>query len=150
MTIDYKISDMLEKDLEEKDMKEALKNLVKTLRKKITHYTWVGVYMVEGDELVLWAWDGNAATEHTRIPIGEGICGLAASIGESVVVDDVSKDTKYLMCFPATKSEIVVPIIGEEVHGEIDIDSDKLAAFTSEDQSFLELLAALIAQKIEE
>lgn len=115
------------------------------LRKDFSHYTWVGVYVVEGDNLILKAWNGDHATEHTKIKIGEGICGLAADTGKTVVVPDVSKDFRYIMCFAATKSEIVVPIKhGGKVHGEIDIDSDELDAFDTKDEALLEEIAELL------
>ena len=113
------------------------------LRRDVTHFNWVGVYMIEGgDTLVLKAWDGPAATEHVRIPIGQGICGLAAREARTVVVDDVNKDPRYLACFPQTRAEIVVPIFaGGSVVGEIDIDSDRPSAFTKADRSLLEGVA---------
>ena len=74
-------------------------------------------------------------TPHTRIPLNQGICGAAASSGQTVVVDDVSKDPRYLACSLETKSEIVVPIfVHGKVVGELDIDSHFPAAFTSEHQ----------------
>src|SRR5688572_17544924 len=69
-------------------------------------YSWVGIYMIEGDGLVLRAWSGAAPTEHTHIPLDQGICGWAASTGETVIVDDVSEDERYLQCFLNTRSEI--------------------------------------------
>ncbi|HEU4338516.1 MAG TPA: GAF domain-containing protein [Planctomycetota bacterium] len=113
------------------------------LRSEVPHFNWVGVYMIEGgDTLVLKAWDGPAATEHVRIPIGQGICGLAAREARTVVVDDVNKDPRYLACFLQTRSEIVVPIFaGGSVVGEIDIDSDRPSAFTKADQDLLEGIA---------
>ena len=116
--------------------------VVKELRRTFPTYTWVGVYVVEGDELVLRAWSGPRATRHVRIPIGQGICGHAARTKETVVVGDVSKDPRYLECFPETRSEIVVPILRDGVAiGDIDIDSDALDAFTAEDRGFLEPVA---------
>ena len=109
-------------------------------------YTWVGVYRVEGEMLVLQAWAGPAATQHTRIPIGGGICGLAARTGTTVNVADVHKDPRYLECFVSTNSEIVVPIPRNgTVVGEIDVDSDELEAFTVRDAALLEALAAELA-----
>ena len=94
------------------------------------HYSWVGIYLVEGDDLVLGPWKGPQATEHVRIPVGQGVCGAAAASGETEIVDDVNADPRYLACFPSTRSEIVVPIAHEgRVVGEIDIDSDRPAAF---------------------
>jgi GAF domain-containing protein len=81
-----------------------------------------------------------------RIPIGQGICGAAAASGRTEVVDDVELDPRYLVCFPSTRSEIVVPISYEgRVVGEIDIDSDRPAAFGEEDRAFLERVALLIS-----
>lgn len=118
------------------------------LQDHFPHYSWVGIYWVEGRDLVLGPWKGPEATEHTRILIGTGVCGAAAASGRTEVVADVSRDPRYLACFPSTRSEIVVPIIREgRVIGEIDIDSDRLAAFGAEDQRFLEQVAALITAR---
>ena len=109
-------------------------------------YSWVGIYLVEGDDLVLGPWQGPEATEHTRIPVGQGVCGAAAASGVTEIVDDVNADPRYLACFPSTRSEIVVPIaLDGRVVGEIDIDSDRPAAFGDEDREFLEQVAALMA-----
>jgi GAF domain-containing protein len=115
-------------------------------------YTWVGIYMVEGEDLVLRAWRGPAPTEHVRIPLNQGICGWAASTGETVIVDDVAKDERYLQCFLNTKSEIVVPIKhGGTVYGEIDVDGDLIGAFGPRDRRLLETicdeLAAVVAAR---
>ncbi len=110
------------------------------------HYSWVGIYVVEGDELVLSAWSGPEETEHTRIAVGEGICGLAAKTGRTEVVPDVSERPEFIACFPSTRSEIVVPIHGADgVVGEIDIDSDWLDAFDDRDRVFLEEVAEVLA-----
>jgi GAF domain-containing protein len=112
------------------------------------HYSWVGIYSVDGDGLLLSAWSGPEETEHTRIGIGEGICGLAAATGETELVPDVAERSEFIACFPSTKSEIVVPIHGPEgVIGEIDIDSDWLDAFDEIDREFLETIAAALGGK---
>lgn len=117
------------------------------LRSVFARYNWVGIYLLDGETLKLAAWKGEQATEHTAIPIGQGICGLAARTKETVVVADVSKDPRYLACFPGTKSEIVVPIQEDgRVLGEIDIDSDTLDAFTAQDRQFLEVVANDLAR----
>ncbi|MDG6985844.1 MAG: GAF domain-containing protein [Nitrososphaerota archaeon] len=115
---------------------------VKLLNSVVPSYSWVGIYAVEGSDLVLDSWSGPAATEHTRIPLGKGVCGFAAKAGKTEIVSDVSKDPRYLQCFLSTKSEIVVPISrGGKVVGEIDIDSEQLDAFSSLDREFLEAVA---------
>jgi len=120
----------------------AREAIVKLLNSSVPSYSWVGIYHVEGKDLVLDAWSGPAATEHTRIPIGKGVCGFAAKAGRTEIVSDVSKDPRYLQCFLSTKSEIVVPIMNQSsVVGEIDIDGDQLDAFSSLDREFLEAVA---------
>jgi GAF domain-containing protein len=110
-------------------------------------YVWVGIYWVEGHDLVLGEWTGPDATEHMRIPIGTGVCGAAAASGRTEVVPDVSKDPRYLACFPSTKSEIVVPILADgKVIGEIDIDGTARNAFGPQDQLFLERVAQTLAK----
>jgi putative methionine-R-sulfoxide reductase with GAF domain len=83
----------------------AAQRVVEQLHERFPHYDWVGIYWVEGDELVLGPWVGPEATEHTRIPIGSGICGAAADSGQTQVVDDVDSDPRYLACFASTRSE---------------------------------------------
>ena len=130
----------------EKEADEVLRKTVDVLHDSFEHYSWVGMYLVEEDDLVLGPWKGPQATEHVRIPVGQGICGAAAASGETEVVDDVSGDERYLACFPSTRSEIVVPIVFDRrVVGEIDIDSDRPAAFTDADRAFLERVAVLIS-----
>jgi L-methionine (R)-S-oxide reductase len=130
----------------ESEADEVLRQTVEVLHDRLDHYSWVGIYFVEGNELVLGPWKGPAATEHVRIPVGQGVCGAAAVSGRTELVDDVKADDRYLACFPSTRSEIVVPIAYEgRVVGEIDIDSDQPGAFGSEDQAFLERVAVLIS-----
>jgi GAF domain-containing protein len=124
----------------------SLQEVVELLHDRIDHYSWIGIYLVEGDDLVLGPWKGPEATEHVRIPVGQGICGAAAASGETEIVDDVNADPRYLACFVSTRSEIVVPISHERrVVGEIDIDSDEPAAFSDEDRDFLERVAEVVA-----
>jgi L-methionine (R)-S-oxide reductase len=128
------------------DADDVLRQVVDVLQERFEDYSWVGIYLVEGDELVLGPWQGPEATEHVRIPVGQGICGAAAATGDTEVVDDVNADPRYLACFPSTRSEIVVPISYEGgVVGEIDIDSDRPAAFDTDDREFLESVAVLIS-----
>jgi len=128
------------------DGEDVLQRVVDVLHDEVEHYSWVGIYLVEGDDLVLGPWRGPQATEHVRIPVGEGVCGAAAASGETEIVDDVNADPRYLACFPSTRSEIVVPISHEgRVVGEIDIDSDRPAAFGEDDRVLLERVALVVA-----
>ena len=124
----------------------AAQRAVELLHDRFPHYDWVGIYWVDGSDLVLGPWTGPDATEHTRIPIGTGICGAAAASGLTEIVPDVNADPRYLACFASTRSEIVVPIFdGGEVVGEIDVDGSDLDAFDATDARFLEEIAALLA-----
>jgi len=124
---------------------EVRQKVVKLLNTFPT-YNWVGIYLVKGNNLHLDAWSGPAPTVHIDIPIGKGICGWAAKSGRTEIVSDVSKDSRYLQCFMNTKAEIVAPILREgKVVGEIDIDGDRLNAFSSMDREFLEAVAAKIS-----
>jgi L-methionine (R)-S-oxide reductase len=120
---------------------------VNLIAEKLPYYNWVGFYMLDPKDtsiLVLGPFHG-ASTEHVRIPVTEGICGAAVAQGETVIVDDVSADPRYLSCSIETKSEIVVPIrVRDEVVGEIDIDSHDLGAFGYNDRVFLEECAVII------
>jgi putative methionine-R-sulfoxide reductase with GAF domain len=130
----------------ESEADEVLRQTVELLHDRFDHYSWVGIYFVEGDDLVLGPWKGPQATEHVRIPVGQGVCGAAAASGVTEVVDDVNADERYLACFPSTRSEIVVPVAYEgRVVGEIDVDSDTPAAFSQDDRAFLERVARLIS-----
>jgi L-methionine (R)-S-oxide reductase len=126
----------------------AMKQVVQLLKDAIPHYSWVGIYLLDGDELVLGPYLGKPSP-HTRIPLGRGICGAAATEKATIVVDDVNADPRYLACSIETKSEIVVPIMnGSEVLGEIDIDSDQPAAFGQADRDLLEQVAPLLAEAL--
>ena len=126
---------------------EAMAQAVNVLKEQMPDYSWVGVYLMDGQELVLGPFRGKPSP-HTRIPLNQGICGAAASTKETIIVDDVDADPRYLACSLETRSEIVVPILrGSDVLGEIDIDSDKKAAFGPADRELLEAVANLLAQK---
>jgi L-methionine (R)-S-oxide reductase len=118
----------------------------------LLHYDWVGFYMLAPDDrtmLVLGPFHG-APTEHVRIPVAQGICGAAVAMGETIVVDDVAADPRYLSCSIETRSEIVVPIrVHGAIVGEIDIDSHAPAAFGAKDRSFVEECAAMVGSFIE-
>jgi GAF domain-containing protein len=132
----------------ETDAVRAMERTVSILKHEIPEYTWVGIYLRDGDELVLGPFLGKPSP-HTRIPLGQGICGAAATEKRTIIVDDVNADPRYLACSIETKSEIVVPImLGPDVLGEIDIDSDRGAAFGSADRELLESVAALLAPRL--
>ncbi|MEF8847534.1 MAG: GAF domain-containing protein [Candidatus Thermoplasmatota archaeon] len=146
--MDYEKSWAKIKSIVDKGQKfnDVSKEIVSFLYDKFEKYSWVGIYLVEKDKLVLNSWRGEQATEHVEIPIGEGICGSAAKSGETEIVKDVRKDDRYISCFISTRSEIVVPIKkNDKVFGEIDIDSDYKDAFNSKDSILLERTADLLS-----
>jgi GAF domain-containing protein len=133
-------------------LSELQKTIVEAISKELPHYNWTGFYMLAPDDpqtLLLGAFVGEP-TLHVRIPVSEGICGAAVASGETVIVDDVNADPRYLSCSIRTKSEIVVPIRAHgKVMGEIDIDSHTPAAFAKTDRAFLEEAARIVGVWIE-
>jgi L-methionine (R)-S-oxide reductase len=132
---------------------QLMKGVTLLLNEKMLKYNWVGFYMLEPGAkppvLVLGHYQG-AMTPHTRISLNQGICGAAASSGKTVIVDDVSKDPRYLACSLETKSEIVVPVfVRGVVAGELDIDSHFPAAFGTEDRHLIEFCAQLVGERLE-
>jgi L-methionine (R)-S-oxide reductase len=133
--------------------KALMEGVCKLLHERMLKYNWVGFYMLEPGTkppvLILESFVG-AMTPHTRIPLNQGICGAAASSGKTIVVDDVSKDSRYLACSLETKSEIVVPVfVKNQVVGELDIDSHFAAAFGAEDQALVQYCAEVVGKKLE-
>jgi GAF domain-containing protein len=131
---------------------ELERDMVEAIADQISYYDWTGFYMLDPEDketLVLGSFVGEL-TWHVRIPVTEGICGAAAASGETVLVDDVNADSRYLSCSIQTKSEIVVPIRAHgRVVGELDIDSHTPAAFTEIDRNFLEEAARIVGGYIE-
>jgi GAF domain-containing protein len=132
---------------------EALeKGIVETIADQLPYCNWTGFYMLDPCDpqtLVLGYFAGEP-TPHVRIPVAQGICGAAVALGQTVVVDDVNADPRYLSCSIKTKSEIVVPIYAQgKIVGEIDIDSHTPAAFTAIDRIFLEEAARIVGAFME-
>jgi len=121
---------------------------VKTIAASEDKYHWVGIYLLDAQDNVLWLHNYvGEGTEHARIPVGEGVCGTAVSEGKNQNVPDVSKIENYLACSPRTKSEMVVLIrAGEEILGEIDLDSRQLNAFADTDELAVQMVADKIAE----
>jgi len=131
-------------------LQETLRRVVQLLHGSFDHFDWTGIYLLRGDILELSEYLG-APTVHTRIPVGEGICGAAVREKAVLNVPDVSADERYLACSVETKSELVVPIMkGRKIWGEIDIDSHTPAAFGKEDEDFLAAVADLLADYLEQ
>ncbi|EGD51825.1 putative GAF sensor protein [Thermoanaerobacter ethanolicus JW 200] len=130
------------------DMDEFYGEVVKILADNVPYYNWTGFYFMKDGELVIGPYIGRP-TEHVKIKVGQGVCGRAVAEKNTIIVDDVTKEDNYLACSLETKSEIVVPIwVNGDIIGEIDIDSDDLAAFDEEDKRFLEKVAEIISRKL--
>ena len=113
-------------------------------------YDWIGVYVLRGEVLQLGPYAGEP-TEHTSIPVGRGVCGTAVAEKQNQIVHDVRQIDNYIACSPHVRSEIVVLIRdGDDILGQIDVDSDTVGAFAEEDEFFLTELADLIAPLVEQ
>jgi L-methionine (R)-S-oxide reductase len=125
-----------------------MQRISERLHEKMTRYNWVGFYLVDPaveGVLTIGPYAGSF-TPNTRIPLNTGLCGAAATSGETVVVDDVAKDPRYLAGSPLVKSEIVVPIIvKKKLAAELDIESYFTAAFTLAEQEFAEACSNVVA-----
>jgi GAF domain-containing protein len=141
-----KVIEILEQSVVSRD--EKLLQICQLLKSNIDYYTWVGFYFAnhETQTLHLGPYVG-AATDHTVIPFGKGICGQVAVSNENFVVPDVQAQDNYIACSFTVKSEIVVPLFvnGENI-GQIDIDSNVLDPFTEADERFLEFVNAEISK----
>lgn len=134
---------------------ELMQAIVRRLAVSMPKYNWVGFYLIErggnaaDQTLVLGPFVG-APTPHARIPLNKGICGAAATSGQTIVVDDVASDPRYLACSVETKSEIVAPVfVRGQVVGELDIDSYFPAAFGPVDRELVEHCATLVGRYLE-
>jgi GAF domain-containing protein len=141
-----KVKEVLSQDSLTRD--EKLKNLCQLLQDTVEYYNWVGFYFAnhENKTLHLGPYVG-AATDHTIIPFGKGICGQVAVSNENFVVPDVVAQDNYIACSFTVKSEIVVPLFvnGKNI-GQIDIDSHVLNPFTEADERFLEFVNLEVAK----
>ena len=126
-----------------------LRRAVRSISTADDRYDWVGVYLVgEADELWLHNYIGEP-TEHAKIPVGTGVCGRAVAERTNLNIADVSKEENYLACSPDTQSELVILIrAGEEIYGEIDIDSEQLSAFNEDDEIALISIADKLAEQL--
>ncbi|MFV0158873.1 GAF domain-containing protein [Empedobacter falsenii] len=129
---------------------DKLQKICQLLSDEVDYYNWVGFYFKNGDknELKLGPYVG-AATDHTIIPYGKGICGQVAESNQTFVVPDVYAQDNYLACSIETKAEIVIPIFKNGVNiGQIDIDSHTIDPFTEEDIKLLDYVCNRVSEII--
>jgi L-methionine (R)-S-oxide reductase len=126
---------------------EVLNEVVQRVHDAHPSWDWSGIYLLAGDTLVLGP--RTAPVDHSRIRIGEGVCGTAVSEDRNQIVEDVREVENYLACSLHTRSELVVLIRDSgKIVGEFDIDSDTVGAFTGEDEALLEEMGALISGRV--
>ena len=127
-----------------------LEHCVRKLHGSLEKWNWVGIYLLVGDTLVLGPFAGEP-TEHTRIPVGNGVCGSAVAMDCNMIVDDVTACDNYIACTIDTKSEIVVLIRHKgKVVGQFDVDSNSPAAFTENDERLLQELAEVVSEQCDD
>jgi L-methionine (R)-S-oxide reductase len=130
----------------------VMKRMAQRLHETMTRYNWVGFYLVDPTDagvLLVGPFVGSF-TPNARIPLHTGLCGAAASSGQTVVVDDVSKDPRYLSGSPMVNSEIVVPIfVKNKLAAELDIESYFAGTFTKSEQDFVEACATIVGRYME-
>ena len=110
-------------------------------------YRWVGLYTICRGDFIIVAGTGNQPPTYPRFSVKQGLAGAAVESKQTIVVDDVRKEPRYLPTFWTTLSEVIVPICNDagKVVGVLDVESDKLNAFGPEDREFLEGAASLLA-----
>jgi L-methionine (R)-S-oxide reductase len=127
----------------------VMERIAQRLHEKMTRYNWVGFYLVDPADpgvLLVGPFVGSF-TPNARIPLGTGLCGAAANSGQTVVVDDVTKDPRYLAGSPLVKCEIVVPIfVKNKLAAELDVESYFASTFTKAEQEFVEGCAAVVGK----
>jgi len=132
--------------MEDDNLLASLANTAALLKMNIHSASWVGFYLAEDRELVLGPFQGKPAC--VRIEFGKGVCGKAAALKQTFLVEDVSKFPDHIACDPLSKSEIVVPILVDgRVVGVLDADSESLASFDELDKKYLENVVALLEGK---
>jgi L-methionine (R)-S-oxide reductase len=109
-------------------------------------YRWVGVYDVTASHITAIGWTGLAAPQHPTFPRTQGLNGAAVAQRAPVIVQDVRSDPRYLTTFGSTRAEAIFPVcIPAGVVGTIDVESDRIDAFTPEDEAFLRQCAERLA-----
>ncbi len=124
---------------DEPDALASAANFVGLLYNAFADINWLGIYVLRGDELVLGPFQGQPACVH--IALGNGVCGTAAATRETQRIADVNAFPGHIACDMASRSEIVVPLIVDDVLiGVLDIDSPSLDRFSEDDQQSIEHL----------
>ena len=132
---------------DEHDLIANAANFSALLFNSLPNVNWAGFYFLRGDELVLGPFQGNPAC--VRIPMGTGVCGVAAQQCETIIVPNVHEFPGHIACDVASNSEIVVPLFdGERILGVLDLDSPTIGRFDDQDAEGLnELVTVFVAHE---
>jgi L-methionine (R)-S-oxide reductase len=124
------------------DRVDEARRIVALIR-KLGPYRWAGLYDVHATEIAVIAWDGPAAPAYPRFPVTRGLNGACVSSGRPVIVQDVAHDARYLTTIGGTRGEMIQPVMSESgvVVGTIDVESERVNAFSSRDEVLLAAFA---------
>tara|TARA_B100001175_G_scaffold35643_1_gene25944 strand:+ start:102 stop:578 length:477 start_codon:yes stop_codon:yes gene_type:complete len=130
------------------DWEKKLFKICDIIKYNLKKYDWVGFYFSDliNKQLKLIAFSGEE-TEHTIIPFGRGVCGQVANSNKPLIIPNVKSEKNYISCNINVKSEIVVPILIDNINiGQIDVDSNTINAFSNMDKIFLEEICELVSK----
>jgi len=124
-----------------------MQHVTQRLHEELTRYNWVGFYLVDPNDagfLIVGAFTGSF-TPNARISLNTGLCGAAATSGQTIVVHDVTKDSRYLAGSDMVKCEVVVPFFAKgRLAGELDVESYFPGTFNRTEQEFIEACAMVV------
>lgn len=119
------------------------------LHQRFDYFHWTGFYRVVAPELLkVGPYQGGHGC--LSIPFSRGVCGAAARLQQTQLVDDVNAFDGHIFCASSTQSEIVLPVFNakQQLIAVLDVDSDFPAAFDVVDQQNLEKLCAMLAEQL--
>ena len=127
-----------------------LRRAVRRIASSDKRFSWTGVYLLKSEANELWLHNYvGSPTDHAKIPVGTGVCGTAVAEKKNQLIPDVRKVENYLSCNPDVQSELVVLIrAGDEIFGQIDIDSEDLKAFKADDETAVQMVADKLAEQM--
>jgi L-methionine (R)-S-oxide reductase len=137
------VTKLLASSLDRAKKAKSLTDFIRTER----NYHWVGLYDVSRTQISAIAWTGDQAPAFPTFSISKGLNGVAVAEKRPIVVQDITRDSRYLTTFGATRSEAIFPVLSTdetEVVGTIDVESDRVNAFSAEDEAFLRECSILL------
>lgn len=133
---------------DEPDFIANMANLSALLYMKMPSVSWVGFYLYRGQQLVVGPFQGKPAC--IRIDMGKGVCGKAASLRESQLVDDVHRFPGHIACDSDSNSELVIPLLkGGQLLGVLDLDSPSYGRFGQQDLQGLQAIVERLLRNVD-